>query len=164
MPKVKDLIFKYDNKLKDGVDIEKEKSKKKFKEILEKFKNGNIENTTNTQYEKPNIIHDEKFNKKLDFWKNKEKEVLDKEHVEPEKENINENIERKIKKDKKKKKKVKNTEKVIIDEKNNIKLNEVLAENKVKKSDDKIDKKQKKHKKDKPLKNNDSEENLEDEF
>lgn len=150
MPKVKDLIFKYDNKLKDGVDIEKEKSKKKFKEILDKFKSGNINTPTNINYEKPAIIHDEKFNNKLSFWKEKEKEVQEIQ------ENSEEQYVEKVKKKKKKEKK----------DKKNTKIEEIIEPVKIeqKKEDLKKENKSKKVKKEKALKNKDSVEDLEDEF
>ncbi len=153
MPKVKDLIFKYDNKLKDGVDIEKEKSKKKFKEILEKFKSGSVNTPTNINYEKPAIIHDDKFNNKLSFWKEKEKE---KEVQEIQENPEEEHIEKVVKKKKNKEKK----------DKKNKKIEEIIEPIKIeeKKADLKKENKSKKVKKDKPLKNKDSEEDLEDEF
>ncbi len=152
MPKVKDLIFKYDNKLKDGVDIEKEKSKKKFKEILEKFKSGNINTPTNINYEKPAIIHDEKFNNKLNFWKEKEKEVQEIQEN-PEEEHLEKVVKKKKKKDKKDKVKTEEVKEII----EPVKIEQ-------KKEDLKKEKKSKKVKKEKALKNKDSEEDLEDEF
>ncbi len=124
MPKVKDLIFKYDNKLKDSdnleADIDEKKRKKKFNDILEKFNSGTINNNFNNlnNSKKPQIIHDNEFNNKLDFWKNKIEEnkiekVKNKIEKVKIKKNNNENLDNlKPEKKSKKKKKVK-SEKLI---------------------------------------------------